>query len=37
MNEDSPNHPNICIFVAFYIFVVSKRRDFIFGAQVDRS
>jgi len=29
--------PIFAIFVAFHIFVVNKHRDFIFGAQVDRS
>jgi len=32
-----PNHPNFTIFVAFYIFVVSKHRNFKFGTQVGRS
>jgi len=32
-----PNHPNFCIFVAFYILKVSKYKDFMFGVQVDRS
>jgi len=28
--------PIFAFFVAFHIFVVSKRRDFLFGVQVDR-
>jgi len=32
-----PNHPIFLFFVAFHIFVVSKRREFIFGTHVDRS
>jgi len=29
--------PIFAFFVTFHIFVVSKRRDFIFGVQVDGS
>ena len=29
--------PIFAFFVAFHIFVASKRRDFIFGVQADRS
>jgi len=37
VTPNPPNHPNLCIFVAFHIFVVGQHRDFKFGTQVGHS
>ena len=36
-DPNSQTTPIFAFFVAFHIFVVSKYRDYIFGAQVDHS